>query len=219
VTAVGQGVGEQSREGRARWPVRANVSGSKDAMAGRGSAPTLASTSLIAAENGDPNGAPIRGQKPSQGVTTRPKALVGPEVTKRHAQSGFSPFGGRKKWWTGGELNSRHRDFQSRARERAAGPRGATVCRRLERVRGLRWNLTLVDAKHRVVSRPRGASRTRLRGCRALIWNRCGQAFWCVSRPGSPCGRGLLGYNAQPWTRHDEGAEGGRCGSGFLPTI
>jgi len=24
-------------------------------------------------------------------------------------------FGGRKKWWTGGELNSRHRDFQSRA--------------------------------------------------------------------------------------------------------
>jgi ABC-type uncharacterized transport system substrate-binding protein len=36
-------------------------------------------------------------------------------VTKRQAQSGISAFGGRKKWWTGGELNSRHRDFQSRS--------------------------------------------------------------------------------------------------------
>jgi hypothetical protein len=26
---------------------------------------------------------------------------------------GILGFGGRKKWWTGGELNSRHRDFQS----------------------------------------------------------------------------------------------------------
>jgi hypothetical protein len=34
-----------------------------------------------------------------------------------------------QKWWTGGELNSRHRDFQSRARERcdwARPPRGAS---------------------------------------------------------------------------------------------
>jgi hypothetical protein len=29
---------------------------------------------------------------------------------------GILGFGGRKKWWTGGELNSRHRDFQSRYR-------------------------------------------------------------------------------------------------------
>jgi hypothetical protein len=78
------------------------------------SAPTPANASLIAAENGDPNGAPIRGQKPSQRGTTRPKALVGPEETKRQAQRGIPAFGGRKKWWTGGELNSRHRDFQSR---------------------------------------------------------------------------------------------------------
>jgi hypothetical protein len=71
--------------------------------------------SQIATENGAPNGAPIRGQKPSQRVTTHRKVLPGPEVTKRQAQSGIPAFGGRKKWWTGGELNSRHRDFQSRA--------------------------------------------------------------------------------------------------------
>src|SRR4029450_264508 len=67
-------------------------------------------------ENGEPNGDPIRGQKPSQRVTWHPKALAGPEVTKRQAQRGISAFGGAKKWWTGGELNSRHRDFQRVAR-------------------------------------------------------------------------------------------------------
>jgi hypothetical protein len=59
--------------------VRANVSSSMGAIAGRGSAPTPANTSLIAAENGAPNGAPLRGQKPSQRVTTHDKALANPK--------------------------------------------------------------------------------------------------------------------------------------------
>jgi hypothetical protein len=77
--------------------------------------PTPANTSRIAPENGDPNGDPIRHQKRSQRVTRHPTGLVGPDVTNRQAQREISAFGGRKKWWTGGELNSRHRDFQSRA--------------------------------------------------------------------------------------------------------
>jgi hypothetical protein len=73
--------------------------------------PTPADTSRMAPENGDP----IRYQKRSQRVTRHPTGLVGPDVTKRQAQRGISAFAGPKKWWTGGELNSRHRDFQSRA--------------------------------------------------------------------------------------------------------
>jgi hypothetical protein len=68
---------------------------------------------LIHSKNGDPNGDPIRYQKQSQRVTRHPTELVGPDVTKRQAQRGISAFGGAKKWWTGGELNSRHRDFQA----------------------------------------------------------------------------------------------------------
>jgi hypothetical protein len=64
-------------------------------------------------EGGNEGGA--QGQNPSQTIPTHPKALAGPEVTERRAQRGIVAFGGVKKWWTGGELNSRHRDFQSRA--------------------------------------------------------------------------------------------------------
>jgi hypothetical protein len=44
----------------------------------------------------DPNGDPIRGQRASQRVTTHPKWLAGPEVTRRQAQRGISAFGGAK---------------------------------------------------------------------------------------------------------------------------
>ena len=115
-TAVGPGVEEPSRDGRAE------VAGSSRTPRTRRTPwraaarpPTPANTSRIAPENGDPNGDPIRYQKRSQRVTRHPTGLVGPEVTNRQAQRGISAFGGAKKWWTGGELNSRHRDFQSRA--------------------------------------------------------------------------------------------------------
>src|SRR4029453_18235066 len=44
------------------------------------------------------------------------------EVTERRAQRGIPAFGGEKIWWTGGELNSRHRDFQSGAVWRGVEP-------------------------------------------------------------------------------------------------
>jgi hypothetical protein len=60
---------------------------------------------------------------PSQAITRHPRS-VGMCASKISASGlGILGFGGAKKWWTGGELNSRHRDFQSRARERAVGPR------------------------------------------------------------------------------------------------
>ena len=42
-------------------------------------------------------------------------------MMERRAQSGIMVFGGAKKWWTGGELNSRHRDFQFCDREGSIG--------------------------------------------------------------------------------------------------
>jgi hypothetical protein len=92
-----------------------NVSGSKAAMAGRRSAADCHEYRSDRPENGDPNGDPIRYQNRSQRVTGHPNGRAVSEVTNRQAQRWISAFGGPKKWWTGGELNSRHRDFQSRA--------------------------------------------------------------------------------------------------------
>jgi hypothetical protein len=121
--------------------------------------PTPANRSLIAPENGDPNGDPIRYQKRSQRVTRHPTGLVGPDVTKRQAQRVISAFGGPKKWWTGGELNSRHRDFQSRCpaflNAMLAGLRG-------KRGRGGSRGISTAARDHsRPRSRPASTSRAR----------------------------------------------------------
>jgi hypothetical protein len=58
----------------------------------------------------------VQDQKPSQAIPTHHTDPPGPDVTNPRARSEDSSDPRRKKWWTGRELNPRHRDFQSRSR-------------------------------------------------------------------------------------------------------
>jgi hypothetical protein len=68
---------------------------------------------------------------------------------KSRVRLGDSRVWRAKKWWTGGELNSRHRDFQSR------GLSGRTACQDLRLVRGRGSGLPL---RCRPGGRPCGGS-------------------------------------------------------------
>jgi hypothetical protein len=71
-------------------------------------------------EGGNEGGVPH--QNTSQGVTIHHKQPGRPKRRNPRSHGGILRSGGQKKWWTGGELNSRHRDFQPRPREETISP-------------------------------------------------------------------------------------------------